>query len=262
MESSAANDNKAVDPAIAISALLRNRQEVSDEVFDSLLSELPRKKSRTYWSSVEAAQTASRLLREAGATQVLDAGSGVGKFCAIASLDSSHRVWGVERRGELVFEARRLAQLLGAEVVITEGTLDKVDVSEFDGFYFFNPFGEYVAADEDRYDMGSPRSFDAYIKDARLVERWLRAAPVGTAMVTYNGLGGRIPVSYRVKHTTHVRDDTMRLWVKEKPDTSHEAYIEIEEELITATELARLAKENGAGFADSPLVRELSTPGE
>lgn len=262
MQSSAANDNKPVDPAATIAALLRKREEVSDEAFDSLLTELPRKKSRTYWSSVEAAQTASRLLREAGATQVLDAGSGVGKFCTIASLDSSHRVWGVERRGELVFESRRLAQLLGAEVVITEGTLDKIDASEFDGFYFFNPFGEYVAADEDRYDLSSPRSFDAYIKDARLVERWLRAAPVGTAMVTYNGLGGRIPVSFRVRKTTHVRDDTMRLWVKEKPDTSREAYIEIEEELITASELARLAAENGAGFADSPLVRELSTPGD
>ena len=159
-------------------------------------------------------------------------------------------------------ESRRLAQTLGAEVVITEGTLDKVDPGEFDGFYFFNPFGEYVAADEDRYDMGSPRSFDAYIKDARLVERWLRAAPVGTAMVTYNGLGGRIPVSYRVRHTTHVRDDTMRLWIKEKPDDSREAYIEIEEELMTASHLATLAVTNGEGFADSPLVRELSTPGD
>ena len=258
----AANDDVPVAPTDTIAARLRRREEVSDEAFDSLLTELPRKKSRTYWSSVEAAQTASRLLREAGATQVLDAGSGVGKFCAIASLDSNHRVWGVERRGELVFESRRLAQTLGAEVVITEGTLDVIDPSAFDGFYFFNPFGEYVAADEDRYDMGSPRSFDAYIRDARLVERWLRAAPVGTAMVTYNGLGGRIPVSFRVKRTTHVRDDTMRLWVKEKADVSHEAYIEIEEELITASELAKLAATNGAGFADSPLVRELSTPGD
>ncbi len=92
------------------------------------------------------------------------------------------------------------------------------------------------------------------------MERWLRAAPVGTAMVTYNGLGGRIPVSYRVRHTTHVRDDTMRLWVKEKPDTSHEAYIEIEEELITASELAELARTSGRGFSDSPLVQVLSTP--
>lgn len=262
MKSTAANDNLPIEPAAVISALLRKREPVSDEAFDTLLTELPRKKSRTYWSSVEAAQTASRLLRDAGATRVLDAGSGVGKFCVIASLDSDHRVWGIERRGELVFESRRLAQALGAEVVITEGTLDKVDPGEFDGFYFFNPFGEYVAADEDRYDLSSPRSFDAYIRDARLVERWLRNAAPGTAMVTYNGLGGRIPESYRVRHTTHVRDDTMRLWVKEKPDDSREAYIEIEEELITASELRRLAAQNGAGYADSPLVRELSTPAE
>jgi SAM-dependent methyltransferase len=258
----AANDNQPLDPAVTISALLRKREPVSDEAFDSLLSELPRKKSRTYWSNVEAAQTAARLLREAGATKVLDAGSGVGKFCVIASLDFGRRVWGVERRDELVTESRRLARALGADVVITEGTLEKVDASPFDGFYFFNPFGEYVADDEDRYDLAAPRSFDAYIKDARLVERWLRAAPVGTAMVTYNGLGGRIPVSFRVRRTTHVRDDTMRLWVKEKADESREAYIEIEEELITASELARLAAANGAGFADSPLVRELSVPAD
>jgi len=260
MKSAAANDDVPVDPAATISASLRRREAVSDDAFDALLSELPRRKSRKYWSSVRAAQTASQLLREAGATRVLDGGSGVGKFCTIASLDSSHRVWGVERRGDLVFESRRLAQALGAEVVVIEGTLDTVDASQFDGFYFFNPFGEYVAAEEDRYDSIAPRSFDAYIKDARLVERWLRAAPVGTAMVTYNGLGGRIPVSYRVRHTTHIRDDVMRLWVKTRVDDSTEAFIEIEEELITASELAKLAAGNGAGFADSPLVRVLSTP--
>src|SRR5262245_35126594 len=87
----AANDNLPVDPAPTISALLRKREPVSDEAFDLLLSTLPRKKSRTYWSSVEAAQTAARLLREAGATKVLDAGSGAGKFCTVASLDFDRR---------------------------------------------------------------------------------------------------------------------------------------------------------------------------
>lgn len=262
MPARAANDNLPVDPARVISAMLRGREPVSDEAFDSLLSELPRKKSRTYWSCVEASQAAARLLREAGATRVLDGGSGAGKFTTIAALDHDRRVWGVERRPELVEESRRLARTLGADVEIFEGTLDRVQAALFDGFYFFNPFGEYVADDEDRYDQAAPRSFDAYIRDARLVERWLRAAPQGTAMVTYNGLGGRIPVSYRVKCTLHVRDDTMRLWVKERPEVSREAYIEIEEELITASELAKLAANGGAGFADSPLVRELSTPAD
>ena len=248
----AANDNEPVDPARSISARLRRREPVSDEVFDSLLGERPRKKSRHCWSNVEAAQTAARLLREAGATRVLDVGSGAGKFTAIAALDLDRRVWGVERRAELVLEARRLAATLGADVEITQSTLDAFDVTRFDGFYFFNPFGEYVADEEDRYDDGAPRSFEPYLRDARLVERWLRAAPQGTAMVTYNGLGGRIPVSFRVKTTLHVRDDTMRLWVKERPQVSREAYIEIEEQLITATELAELAG------SDNQLLRELS----
>ena len=251
--------NNSLPPAFAaaLGELLRSRQAVSDEAFDSLLSQLPREKSRTYWSSVEAAQTAARLLRDAGATRVLDAGSGAGKFCTIASLDFGRRVWGVERRDALVLESRRLARTLGADVVIIEGTLDQVDVRSFDGFYFFNPFGEYVADDEDRYDLNAPRSFDAYIRDARLVERWLRAAPVGTARVTYNGLGGRIPVSYQAAFTTQIRNDTMRLWVKESPDVSLDAYIEIEGELVLASEMARLAAARGDRFDDGPLVQEL-----
>jgi len=160
----------------------------------------------------------------------------------------------VERRDELVTESRRLARALGADVLITEGTLEQVDASPFDGFYFFNPFGEYVADDEDRYDQNAPRSFDAYIRDARLVERWLRAASPGTAVVTYNGLGGRIPASYAVKRTTSVRDDTMRLWVKEKVDDSFDASVEIEGELFNPSALAKLAS-NGD---ESPLILSLS----
>ena len=262
MPARAANDNVPVDAAQMISALLRKRVPVSDEAFDLLLSERPRTKTRTYWSCVEAAQTAARLLREAGATRVLDGGSGAGKFTSIAALDLDRRVWGVERRPELVAESRRLALALGADVEIVQGTLHDIDPKQFDGFYFFNPFGEYVADEEDRYDDRAPQSFQQYISDARLVERWLRAAPQGTAMVTYNGLGGRIPVSFRVKATLHVRDDTMRLWVKERPDLNREAYIEIEESLITASELAKLAANGGAGFEDSPLVRELSRPAD
>lgn len=240
--------------AASIGARLRAHEAVTDEAFDALLPEPARTKSRSYWSSVQAAQVASRLLYEVGVKRLLDAGSGIGKFCAVASLDASRRVWGVERRGHLVAESRNLAKALGADVVIMEGSLADVDPSSYDGFYFYNPFGEYVAAEQDRYDASFPGSFEAYIQHARLVERWLRAADVGTAMVTYNGLGGRIPASFRVRKTTHVRDDVMRLWVKEKVDDSRDAFLEIEEELMTASELAALAKSEDG----NALVFELS----
>ncbi len=236
--------------------------EVTDEEFDALLDEKPRARSGRYWSCVRAARVASKLLTQAGAQNVLDVGAGVGKFCTIASLTSSRRVWGLERRGALVYDARRLAQRLGAEVVMHEGTLADIDPSRFDGFYFFNPFGEYVADDAGRYDSEFPRSFDAYIRDARTVERWLLDAPVGTAMVTYNGLGGRIPACFKVQHTTLVRDDVMRLWVKTGPSINTEAYVEVEDELITASALAELAKQGEKAFEDSPLVAALASPPE
>jgi hypothetical protein len=169
-------------------------------------------------------------------------------------------VWGLERREALVADARLLARRVGAEVVMTEGVLKDVVASQFDGFYFFNPFAEYVSDDAGRYDPEFPRSFDQYIADARMVERWLLDAPVGTAMVTYNGLGGRIPYCFVVQHTTRVRDDVMRLWVKTGPAVSTEAWVEVEDELVKASRLAAIAKDGGSGFADSPLVRMLTLP--
>lgn len=258
MQSRTDVNSEVKDDATDVARRLMAGEEVSDESFDALLSELPRSRSSMYWSTVAAAREANHLFAMAGAQRVLDVGSGVGKLACILSLSSGHRVWGIERRGQLVFESRRLAQRLGAEVVIHEGELDSIDVSRFDGFYFFNPFGEYVSGDEDRYDDQAPRSFEPYLRDAHRVERWLRAAPVGTALVTYNGLGGRIPASYSARHTSTVRHDLMRLWVKEREDDGGEALIEVEEQLIAANHLLQLARSSGSEFSDSLLVAALS----
>lgn len=227
-------------------------EEVVDEAFDALISEGPRKRSGRYWSCVRAAQVASRLLTRAQASDVLDVGAGVGKFCAIASLTSGKRVWGLERRGALVYEARQLVQRVGAEVVMIEGELTNVDPHRFNGFYFYNPFGEYLADDASRFDADCPRSLEAYLRDARKVEAWLLEARLGTAMVTYNGLGARIPVGFEVLHTTLVRDDVMRLWVKTKPSTTGDAFLELEGELLSPEQLA--SAENDS----NPIISALS----
>lgn len=237
---------------------LRDGDDVEDDALDALLSVRSRLSSRAFWSPVAAARRAAGLLRGAGATRVLDVGAGAGKFCAVAALVLDRRVWGIERREVLVHEGRALAAALGADVVLQHGTLGDVDPARFDGFYFFNPFGEYVADDADRYDADFPKSFDAYVRDARLVERWLRAAPVGTALVTHHGLGGRIPASYAVRHTeTHGRA-VMRLWVKEREDVDDAAWLEVEGELVDAAALRELAQSP----EDEPLVAALCAPAE
>jgi SAM-dependent methyltransferase len=244
----------------ALGKRLAAGEPVADEEFDALLSEKPRKKAGRYWSGVRASRSATRLLSRVGAQRILDVGAGVGKFCAIASLASSRRVWGLERRGQLVHDARLLAQRLGAEVVIREGTLASIDVADFDGFYFFNPFGEYLAKEDGRYDDEFPRTLEAYLDDARLVEGWLREAKVGTALVTYNGLGGRIPSCYEVRHSTLVRDEVMRLWVKTSPTVaSTTAHLEVEYQLLSASKLASLsAADTEALYASNPLIAALA----
>jgi hypothetical protein len=243
-------------PVQQVAYRLRHGAIVDDETFDELLSPHAQKKSTSYWSPVAAAQQAARLFHDAGSQRILDVGSGSGKFCSVASLTLDRRIWGLERRGSLVLESRRLAQTLGAEVVIIEGGLEAIEPREFDGFYFFNPFGEYVADDADRYDAEFPRSFEGYVADARRVERWLREAPLGTALITHHGLGGRIPASFEVRHTERFGKGIMRLWVKERAEDHGQAFFEIEEELITAEELVKLAATPDA----EPLIAELCRP--
>ncbi|MBE2251933.1 MAG: hypothetical protein IAE78_20530 [Myxococcus sp.] len=241
----------SADDALAslLADALRHGRPVDDSAFDALLSQTARAKSGGFWSAVEVAQTASRWLSEANATRVLDVGAGVGKWCAVASLTSGHRVWGLEQRGPLVFEARKLAQRLGAEVVMLEGTLESVNASRFDGLYFFNPFAEHIADKYDLYDETITPSLDTYLRDARTVEGWLRAAKLGTAMVTYNGLGGRIPTSWACQKKARLAGHVLRLWVKTREETDREAFVEVQDLLITASMLARLSKE----FPQSPL---------
>lgn len=236
---------------------LAEHRPVPDFHFDSLLPTRPRVRSASFWSSVEVAQTASRWLTEAGALRVLDVGSGVGKFCTIASLSSSHRVWGMELRQDLALASRHLAQKLSAEVVILDEPLHTIDVRRFDGFYFFNPFAEHLMEPWERYDEQFPGSPDGFLRDVRTVERWLRAAPLGTAMVTYNGLGGRIPLSWMVQKSATVDGDPLRLWIKRGTDEGSDAIIEIDEHLVSTRQLAALIHLKDPRVRGSSLVARL-----
>ena len=236
---------------------LTAHRPVPDSHFDSLLPTRPRLRSASFWSSVEVAQTASRWLTEAGALRVLDVGSCVGKFCTIAALSSSHRVWGLELRQDLALASRHLAQKLSAEVVILDEPLDTLDVRRFDGFYFFNPFAEHLMEPWERYDEHFPGSPDGFLRDVSTVERWLRAAPLGTAMVTYNGLGGRIPLSWMVQKSATVDGDPLRLWIKRGTDDGSDAIIEINEHLVSARQLATLMRRKDPRVQGSSLVARL-----
>lgn len=242
-----------------LSAALAARAPAPDEAFDALLSARARFKSSAQWSKVAVAQRAAAWLDEAGATRLLDVGAGLGKFCIVASLWSGRRVTGVEQRPHLVEEGRALATALGADVELRVGDLSEVEPTGFDALYFYNPFAEHVAVEQDRYDDTVALSEERYLKHARVVERWLRALPVGAHFVSYNGVGTRIPVAWEVTAQETVAGSLLRRWRKVRRDVDDEAVLEVGEQLVPCRALLALA-ERYRGTGESSLVARLVRP--
>jgi SAM-dependent methyltransferase len=200
-------DGNAVDPVTA-----------DDLAFGRLYPPDIRILSSLYWTPVAVARRAAHLFRNAGAQHVLDVGSGVGKFAiAAAAVAPDVQFTGIEQRARLVEVARRVAvglQLPNVDFEVGDATA--IEWSAYDGLYFFNPFYENLFEPDERIDMdvelGSSRFFDEVLR----VEALLGAAPEGTVMVTYHGLGGRIPTSYELVACEPAHTDSLRLWVKRR----------------------------------------------
>ena len=191
-------------------------RHAEDWAFDAIYPPAIRAISRRFWTPVDVARRAARLLWQAGARRVLDVGSGVGKFVLVAAgAVPEMRFVGVEQRPHLVEVARRAheqLQLPNVRFVVGEATSSSWH--NFDGFYFFNPFAENLFVDEDRLDDAVELTDSRFFRDVVRTERALREAPLGTAVVTYHGMSGRMPACYDLSQTTRAGADWLRLWVK------------------------------------------------
>jgi SAM-dependent methyltransferase len=240
-------------------ALLEGR-EVTDAQFDALLPERPRSFSKTFWTPVAVAVELCAWLRPLRAERLLDVGSGPGKLCAIASLLLGRKVYGVEQRPHLAATARALAASLGAQVEIRDRTFDQVDAGEFDAFYFYNPFAEHVSEAPDQFDQSVAFSDDRYFDDMQTVEGWLNAAGAGTTLVTYHGMGGRIPDSFHLEKEARVGADLLRLWVKQA-HPAKDFFIEVDDTLQTGAEMRALMNRLNVTEEESPLLTRLVSLG-
>jgi predicted RNA methylase len=187
----------------------------SDLEFDAIYDERMRAISPLHWTPLVVAARAARLLAQAGATRILDVGSGVGKFCIVGALSTAAQFVGIERREHLVHIARGAASRLGA----TRATFIQADVATFsfegfDGVYLYNPFHEQISPHLPQIDATLERSEDAYDHFVQRTTDKLasRAAPV--AVVTYNGFGGVIPRSYTFLGGEPAGSDRLERWIK------------------------------------------------
>jgi SAM-dependent methyltransferase len=192
---------------------LRSGYCVDDRAFDRVYPLGVRRASRIFWTPVDVAMRAARLLADRPGLRVLDVGSGVGKFCIVAAATVNASVIGLEHRPHLVAIAKRAAARIGVNVDFKVGTLGDCDPRDIDCVYLFNPFSENLAPAEDHLDESVELSERRFWRDIARMELFLRAASVGTRVVTYCGWGGAMPSEYRLERR-EAHAGTLELWIK------------------------------------------------
>lgn len=199
----------------ALGLRLRQGGRLSDSVFDEVFPSGARNVSCNFWTPVAVAQRAAWLLVQEGCRRVLDVGSGVGKFCVVGAASTDATFVGIEHRGHLIVAAREAARRIGVSSAhFIHGTLDGMVASEFDAFYFFNPFEENLWTAEVQLDQTVALSERRFEADVKCAQQMLAQARVGTRVVTYYGLGAAMPTSYVLSYQEPHRSSFLKLWVK------------------------------------------------
>ena len=194
---------------------VRAGHHVSDRVFDQLFPEPVRRVSSRFWTPINVARKAANILA-GGHGPVLDVGAGVGKFCILGALTTDAEFHGLEHREELVAIANGVIEALGlsSRARVFHGTLDDVEWARYSSFYFCNPFEENIFPEARRYDDCVVLSKTRFEQDTARIERELDAAPVGTRIVTFHGLGARVPATYRQCVDETRGNPLLRAWMK------------------------------------------------
>lgn len=202
--------------AARIAETLRARRPLRDAVFDRLLPRDLRLASSQHWSPIEVATRASAWLDSLGVEDLVDIGSGPGKFCVVAALSGRARYVGIEQRERLVLTARNLARTLGVEdrVTFIQGTFGKIPPPEASAYYLYNPFGENLYERSEYLDDHVELTFERYYRDVAHVKRLLYNVRVGTYVMTYNGFGGRVPACFDEVFIDREMPNVLRIWKK------------------------------------------------
>ena len=194
---------------VEFSELLRNAE---DRQFDLVYPDRIRQLSAVHWTPVQVARRAASYLVNRPGTRVLDVGYGPGKFCIVGALHTPGHFTGVEQRRrlcELGWEVIRRTGLSNAEIY--HGNMTGMRFGDFDAFYLFNPFAEYLEL-TGRIDDSIGQSDSHYDEFVAHVALQLKAAPEGTRVVTYCGVSEEIPPGYHCVET--LVNGKLRFWEK------------------------------------------------
>lgn len=171
----------------------------SDKSFDQLYPAETRQLADKHWTPLEVAKKAAAFLASEGQPNILDVGSGVGKFClAGAHYYPSANYFGVEQREKLVVQANQAKQELGLQnVQFLHANFLDISLDTYDHFYFFNSFYENVFGTQ-KIDREIEYSKALYEKYMFTFYRKLEQKPAGTKLVAFHIADDRWPRNYHV----------------------------------------------------------------
>lgn len=188
--------------------------KVREAQFDSIYPPHIRKLSERFWTPVAVAKEAAAFLVRRPGDRVLDAGSGVGKFCLVGSCTTSGSFEGLEQRLDLVKLSRVVAQALGAPPTFHHGNLIDLDWSSYQSIYLYNPFFELTSGPWCQIDASLSHSPETRKRYVQAVTETLDGLTAGTRVATYFGFGGTMPRSFSLLSTTHEHAGPLEFWVK------------------------------------------------
>lgn len=191
----------------------RHNWFTSDNHFNELYHNDIRQLAARHWTPLNVARKAASFLTLDGAANILDVGSGAGKFClAAAHYYPQASYYGIEQRAPLVHCARETQEVLGLDnISFIHGNFTQLDFNEYDHFYFYNSFYENI---EKNYaiDQSIAYSAELYHYYTHYMYSQLSQKSRGTRIVTFHSLEDEIPGQYRVVRSE--MNELLKYWIK------------------------------------------------
>lgn len=191
---------------------LKAGANITDEVFDAIYPADIRHLADLHFTPAAAAIPAARYLAGKPAARVLDIGSGAGKFCLIGAACTNGHFTGVEQRENLVLASNRiLTRYAFSNIRFIHANITEIAFSEFNAFYFFNPFYENVDQ-TGRMDNDTLLDKKLYVLYNNYVKTQLETQPAGARLVTYFSYSDEIPANYIFQYS--LLEGKLKFWEK------------------------------------------------
>jgi SAM-dependent methyltransferase len=185
----------------------------SDTEFNNLYPVSMQALAGRHWTPLEIAKKAAHFLAGEGNENILDIGSGVGKFCLAAAHQTPGAFYyGVEQRKSLIIHAENAKNILQLNnVSFIYGNFTRLDFKKFDHFYFYNSFFENLDG-TDKIDNSIAYSGELYDYYKCYLYRQLEQKPRGTRLCTLCCWDHEIPPAFHVVRSG--MDEQLKFWIK------------------------------------------------